>query len=152
MKSRGLKILYAILSILFLIVINASTIFMLISQLIDVNINTIDIHEWGRTIERKLELLLKYSDGKDVYLSFWDLMGGWRLFLIWSFMIAGWGTTIITIFKVSFNNLKNKRNIIQRTKEKQEEYDLLKLKIKADMNQLDEKDLKEMEKVIYGSK
>lgn len=151
---KSVKAFYVISSILLVLFLNAATLFFLISRVVEVNVMNFDLGEFGNSVEKRIELLIKVStvNGKEpdtLMLPFWELIGGWREFLVWLFMIFGWATSVYIGFKSTFKSLKNKKDRALASKQKRDELDLLKLKIKADMNMVNEKDLKQMEKSLY---
>lgn len=153
--------LYWILGTLLFIVLNSATWFYLIAQLIEVNIFDFDLSDFGNTVENKFKYIIKAIEDynkknesnpmpMEHIVTFDELLGGWRKFMVWFFIILGWASTIHISFKVAFKAIDNKKNKMALSKQKKEEYDLLKLKIKADMNMVNEKDLKQMEKSLYN--
>ena len=151
---KSVKAFYVITSILLILFLNAATLFFLIARVVEVNVMNFDLEEFGNSVAKRIELLIKVStvNGKEpdtLMLPFWELIGGWREFLVWLFMILGWSSSIYIGFRSTFKSLKNKKDRALASKQKRDELDLLKLKIKADMNMVNEKDLKQMEKSLY---
>lgn len=152
MENKFLKIGYWLLAILLFVILNSGTIFFLISKLVEIDITKIDLSEWGRSTKNKFEWILASGVDKEngLYVSFWELINGWREFLVWTSIIAGAISSIFISFKTAFKSIKNKKEYKILNKQKREEYELLKLKIKADLNQINDRDLKKIEREVYG--
>lgn len=162
---KTLKIIYIILLIVFYILINAGSLFILITKAIEVDYLQYKdyLANYGSSTKTQISTIINYvlnsrklagltaDNGlyDPIEGNYWGLINGWREFLVWASAIIGWAISFIVSIKLINSNLKEKIKNIKLSKDKKKEYEALSLKLKADINQLKDKDFKKMEKTIY---